>query len=150
MAAILFNFSNQHRTNGKWMAQWKLLAESYGMDLMAYTNGNGLSKKPPVKQLFPTIKHAQQALPDLEWVFLVAPERPGQPTLEQNRISLRDFEHPTEAVYVLGPDYVELDPNGQKMDHCIQVETQHGTGELHALTIAAIVAYDRWRKANER
>ncbi len=146
MSALLFNFSNQHRRNGKWMAQWELLAESYGMELMAYTNGNGLTEMPPVDRLFPTIKHAQERVKEVEWVFLVAPARPRQMALEQSTVRLRDFEHPGEAVYVLGPDYGDLKPNGRQMDHCVEVETPNGTGELHALTTAAIVAYDRWRK----
>jgi len=141
MSALLFNFNSQHRRNGKWMAQWELLAKSYALDLMAYTNGNGLSKKPPVDRLFPSIEHAQEQVEGVEWVFLVAPGKPARPVT-----ALQDFKHPAKAVYVLGPDYEELELNGRKMDHCVRVEVPNGAGELHALTVAAIVAYDRWRK----
>lgn len=146
MSGLLFNFSSRDDRASKRWAFWKQLAGAYGLDLMVYTAGAGPIKKPAADLIVPTIQAAQEQIEGVEWVFLIAPKRPTHPKLKQRPTLLRDFVHPAEAVYVFGPDNMELHPNGQRMDHCVRVEAPASTGELHAFPTAAIVAYDRWRK----
>ncbi len=144
--AFLINFDARRddRTSVRW-AMWKLLSESYGFDLAVYTLGVPLTKYPvDTPMVFNSIPQAQRWLSS-EWVFLMSPTT-GRSPYPLDDDGLKDFTHPDGAVYVLGPEYVDWDLNDCKADHMLWVETPRGSGELHTLTVAAIVAYDHWRK----
>jgi hypothetical protein len=151
MQALLMHYDGRLDRSGKRWAMWQLLARAFNLELMIYTMGEELPKKPAVKLIALSIEHAQMKVSDedVEWVFLVAPTR-GRPLPRKHElIELRAFEHPASAIYVLGPDYANLQPDEYRADHYVRVEAPGGTGELHALTAASIVAYDRWRKLGE-
>lgn len=86
-------------------------------------------------------------IPDDISLILMAP-KDGR--FIQGHISITDFEHPTEAIYMFGPDNNNLDMSifvSRKPNEYVYIptETHH---EMYAVTAATITLYDRMVKSN--
>ncbi len=147
-ASFLCCFDPQvDRLDSKRFAMWANLTKAFGIKLLLY--GDPIPRTPKNTTIYPSIEHAQIDVNrkcllkrQVEWVFMISP-------LSGRRLpypkTLNEFTHPDEAVYVFGPDYEKnWEIEHFKIDHRVEVTTLQGTGELHALMAASIVAYDRW------
>ena len=149
-ASFLCCFDPQvDRLDSKRFAMWANMTEAFGVKLLLY--GDPIPRTPKNTTIYPSIEHAQADINtvcrlkrrgrEVEWVLMVSPLARHLPY----PTPLRNFQHPAEAVYIFGPDYEKhWDTEHIQVDHRVEVSTFQGTGELHALVVASIVAYHRY------
>lgn len=64
----------------------------------------------------------------------------------QGQVSLVDYEHPGDAIYLFGHDHQNLEPEELEGFDCDYVFVPSGKNEMYSYIAAAIVLYDRMVK----
>ena len=118
--------------------QWIYLCHSYGVDKI-FVVGNSFNRKGVT-----SISHASDLLEDNELVIV----QPKEAREIKGHVSLYNYTHPKDVVYVFGPSDGVLRGahiHGLDEHNSLYIEMPEG-GELHAPLAGSIVLYDRWSK----
>ena len=137
MIGLLYNVPNKDRAS-LIPELWRNICVAFDLTPMVYMHGGAWSggyRSYP--HIYMTIEKAQEAFPEVKWVFLIA----------QGGKQLSKFEHPVQkVVYVIGPNTEEFDISKYHVDHAVTIDMSLSVGSLHHITAGAIVAHDRWRR----
>jgi hypothetical protein len=138
MIAVAFHFTEDENT----IKQWEYVLSHFEADYLYCVGG-----QPPVSDVLSKAACIQSGdeLPLDIPVILLAPING---LYVQGNVSLVDFDHPEDACYWFGSDFLHFDPEllgGRQPDHTVYVPVDT-KDQMFSHVVWAVVAWDRRQK----